>query len=109
MSIIISSLHRWAFSGSRYSNDSKPSHGYECELKLLTCDAKQVSRKCMENAVIDSRLQNLQLFPCRTSSGNNSIEARVTQAEEALYCDQGCLTQRYQSGHTTLKRMTSCF
>ena len=63
--IAISSLHRWAFSGPRHSNDSKPSHEYECELKLLTCDAKQASRKCMENAVIDSRLQNQQLFLCR--------------------------------------------
>ena len=56
--------HRWAFSGPRYSNDSKPSHEYGCELKQvlsLTCEAQQASRKCMENA-IDSPLQNQQLL-----------------------------------------------
>ena len=60
----ISSLHRWAFSGPRCSNDSKPSHEYGRELKqflLLTCEAQQDSRKCMENT-IDSRLQNQQLL-----------------------------------------------
>ena len=62
MPIAISSLHRWAFSGRRYSNDSKPSHNYECELKLLTCDAKQASRKCMENAVIDSIAESAIIF-----------------------------------------------
>ena len=47
-----------AFSGPRCSNDSKPSHEYGRELKQflsLTCEARQASRKCMENA-IDSRL-----------------------------------------------------
>ena len=50
----ISALRRWAFSGPRRSNDSKPSHEYGRELKqflLLTCEAQQASRKCMENAI----------------------------------------------------------
>ena len=51
-------------SGHRCSNDSKPSHEYGRELKQflsLTCEARQASRKFMENA-IDSRLQNQQLL-----------------------------------------------
>ena len=42
----------------------KPSQEYWCGLKQflsLTCEARQASRKCMENA-IDSRLQNQQLL-----------------------------------------------
>ena len=60
----ISSFHRWAFSGPRCSNDSKPSHEYGCELTQFLsfpCEAQHASRKCMENA-IDSRLQNQQLL-----------------------------------------------
>ena len=56
----IFSLHSWAFSGPQRSNDE-----YEYEIKSLTCEAKQGSKKCIENAVIDSRLQRQQLFLCR--------------------------------------------
>ena len=57
-----------AFSGPRRSNDSKPSQEYWCELKQflsLTCEARQASRKCMENAIDSSLVPRPSRAPAR--------------------------------------------